>query len=193
MCIIKVKKLQCNTMQGMIFDTKLINLYDERQNLDISIFIISVISFVFLLGKKVIIILDAEVLRPGSEVGQKMGNPIAINADGSVNENDQRNAQQAGKRTGDDQVSGQPASKKPLQQMNNKPSMLQDSSQLFSGRNNTGSPGSSLGTVYPIVSLTPYQNKWTIKVILLNTHIFTQYGFIRLSSVTVIKNSKRRY
>ena len=136
----------------------------------LSIFIISVISFVFLLGKKVIIILDAEVLRPGSEVGQKMGNPIAINADGSVNENDQKAAQQAGKRTGDDQVSGQPASKKPLQQMNNKPSMLQDSSQMFGGRNNTGSvassgSGSSLGTVYPIVSLTPYQNKWTIKVI----------------------------
>jgi len=132
MCIIKVKKLQCNTMQG----------------------------------KKVIIILDAEVLRPGSEVGQKMGNPIAINADGSVNENDQRNAQQAGKRTGDDQVSGQPASKKPLQQMNNKPSMLQEPSPMYAGRNNTVSSsgsGSSLGTVYPIVSLTPYQNKWTIK------------------------------
>ena len=136
----------------------------------LSIFIISVISFVFLLGKKVIIILDAEVLRPGSEVGQKMGNPIAINADGSVNENDQKAAQQAGKRTGDDQVSGQPTSKKPLQQMNNKPSMLQEPSPMYAGRNNTVSSsgsGSSLGTVYPIVSLTPYQNKWTIKVILI--------------------------
>merc|ERR1711971_1439554 len=38
-CVIKVKRLQCNTMQG----------------------------------KKVIIILDMEVLRPGSQVGQKIG------------------------------------------------------------------------------------------------------------------------
>jgi len=129
-CVVKVKRLQCNTMQG----------------------------------KKVIIILEMEILRPGSQVGQKIGSPVAINADGTVNENDQKAAQQAGKRTGDEQT-GQPVSKKPLQQMDNKPSMLQDPTQLFNSRNNTASsaPPSALGTVYPIVSLTPYQNKWTIK------------------------------
>ena len=62
-------------------------------------------------GKMVIIVLDAEVLRPGSEVGQKIGNPIAINADGSVDENYQKAVRPAGKRTRDDQVS-----KKPLQE-----------------------------------------------------------------------------
>ena len=44
----------------------------------------------FLLGQKVITILDAEVLRPGSQVGNPIGNPIAINSDGSVNEADRK-------------------------------------------------------------------------------------------------------
>merc|ERR1719507_2929920 len=37
--------------------------------------------------------------------------------------------------------------------------MLQNPSDMYS----SGNKISSLGTVYPIVSLTPYQNKWTIK------------------------------
>ena len=102
-------------------------------------------------GKKVIIILDVDVLRSGSQVGQKIGTPIPINADGSVNENDRQAAQKAGKRTGDQGVE-QPAAKKPLQQQsNNRPSLLQD-------------PNVGHFNVYPIASLTPYQNKWTIKV-----------------------------
>ena len=103
------------------------------------------------------------------KVGQKIGTPIAIAADGTVSENDQKVAQQAGKRTGDDQINGQPVAKKPLQQTNNKPSMLQDPSSMFASKNNSsGNSAAALGTVYPIVSLTPYQNKWTIKV----SHIY---------------------
>jgi len=120
--IIRVNKLQCNTMQG----------------------------------KKVIIILGADVIRSGSQVGQRLGTPVAINADGTVNENDRKMAVQAGKRSGDDQAQGQPTAKKPLQESNNKvSSMLTDPNQ--SAGSYTG------GTVYPIASLTPYQNKWTIK------------------------------
>ena len=105
------------------------------------------------------------------KVGQKIGTPIAIAADGTVSENDQKVAQQAGKRTGDDQINGQPVAKKPLQQTNNKPSMLQDPSSMFPSKNNSsGNSAAALGTVYPIVSLTPYQNKWTIKV----SHIYQQ-------------------
>ena len=84
--IIRVNKLQCNTMQG----------------------------------KKVIIILGADVIRSGSQVGQRLGTPVAINADGTVNENDRKMAVQAGKRSGDDQAQGQPTAKKPLQESNNK-------------------------------------------------------------------------
>ena len=104
------------------------------------------------------------------QVGQKIGTPIAIAADGTVSENDQKVAQQAGKRTGDDQINGQPVAKKPLQQTNNKPSMLQDPSSMYSKNNSSGNSAAGLGTVYPIVSLTPYQNKWTIKV----SHIYQQ-------------------
>lgn len=68
-------------------------------------------------GKKVIIILDAELLRPGSQVGQKIGTPVAIAADGSVAENDMKMAKQAGKRSGDENPEA-PVAKKPLQQNN---------------------------------------------------------------------------
>ena len=118
--IIRVNKLQCNTMQG----------------------------------KKVIIILGADVIRSGSQVGQRLGTPVAINADGTVSENDRKMAVQAGKRSGDDQAAGQPIAKKPLQESNSKvSSMLNDPTPA----------GYTGGTVYPIASLTPYQNKWTIK------------------------------
>ena len=56
--IIRVNKLQCNTMQG----------------------------------KKVIIIMGADVVRSGSQVGQRLGTPVAINAAGTVSEYD-RNSQ----------------------------------------------------------------------------------------------------
>lgn len=70
-------------------------------------------------GKKVIIILEAEVLRPGSQVGQKIGSPVPIAADGSVAENDMKMAKQAGKRSGDeDHKQEAPVAKKPLQQNN---------------------------------------------------------------------------
>ena len=39
---------------------------------------------------KIIVILKAEVLRRGSQVGQKIGNPIAINLDGSVKDEDRK-------------------------------------------------------------------------------------------------------
>ena len=58
--IFKVKKHQCNNMQG----------------------------------KKVIIVLDLEVLQEGSEVGAKLGSPTPISADGTVpnQESDQNRA-----------------------------------------------------------------------------------------------------
>merc|ERR1711923_288093 len=40
-----------------------------------------------------------EILRPGSQVSQKIGRPFAINANGSVSENDQKAIRHAGKLT----------------------------------------------------------------------------------------------
>ena len=85
-CIFKVKKYQCNNMQG----------------------------------KKVIIILDLEVLQEGSEVGEKLGSPVAIAADGtvqtqSVDQNRTPNLPNNGdhKRVAQNEPAGSPATKRP--------------------------------------------------------------------------------
>ena len=38
-------------------------------------------------GKKVIIILELDILRSGAQVGQKIGTPVPIQQDGTVNKN----------------------------------------------------------------------------------------------------------
>ena len=69
-------------------------------------------------GKKVIIILELDILRSGAQVGQKIGSPVPIQQDGSVNENDKKESmKQARKSTEDESNDGQPASKKPFQQV----------------------------------------------------------------------------
>jgi len=119
--VVKVKKLQCNNMQG----------------------------------KKVIILLELEVLQSGKDVGGKIDTPISINPDGTIppgsgdeNKRPTNNAPQSvgtpNKRSSSEAPVGQPAAKK---------SMF-DSSV---GSNLTSS------NIFPIASLTPYQNKWTIK------------------------------
>jgi len=107
-------------------------------------------------GKKVIIILELDILRSGAQVGQKIGSPVPIQQDGTINENDkkaQESMKKARKSTEDESNDGQPASKKPFQQVTNRPSMLQSPTQRTGGATN----------VFPIAALTPYQNKWTIK------------------------------
>jgi len=105
-------------------------------------------------GKKVIIILELDILRSGAQVGQKIGTPVPIQQDGSVNENDRKESmKRARKSTEDESNNGQPASKKPFQQVTNRPSMLQSPTPRTGGTTN----------VFPIAALTPYQNKWTIK------------------------------
>ena len=69
-------------------------------------------------GKKAIIIRELDILRSGAEVGQKIGTPVPIQQDGSVNENDRKESmKQARKSTEDESNNGQPASKKPFQQV----------------------------------------------------------------------------
>ena len=71
-------------------------------------------------GKKVIIILELDILRSGAQVGQKIGSPVPIQQDGTINENDkkaQESMKKARKSTEDESNDGQPASKKPFQQV----------------------------------------------------------------------------
>lgn len=74
------------------------------------------IILVFFQGKKVIVILELDVLTPGSEVGQKIGQPVTINADGTVNsENLPKQQQPTGLKRNSSEPKDEPPMKKPLQ------------------------------------------------------------------------------
>jgi len=106
-------------------------------------------------GKKVIIVLDLEILQEGSEVGEKVGSPIAMSSDGTVpnQTDDQNRAPNVPSSNGDSKKRGRyEASPGPAQK---RPSIL-DRPPMGQG-NLAGQP------IFPIASLTPYQNKWTIK------------------------------
>eukprot|EP00096_Caligus_rogercresseyi_P011103 TRINITY_DN4278_c0_g1_i1.p1 TRINITY_DN4278_c0_g1~~TRINITY_DN4278_c0_g1_i1.p1 ORF type:complete len:658 (-),score=261.21 TRINITY_DN4278_c0_g1_i1:112-2004(-) len=111
-------------------------------------------------GKKVIILLDIDVITPGAQVGEKIGSPRAINPDGTINEkpggsssttsvNQKRHGDEAG-------LGGPPPPKKaPLAQQNPPRSSILDPRPVLGS--------SSSISAMPIQSLTPYQNKWTIQ------------------------------
>ena len=110
-------------------------------------------------GKKVIILLEIEVLKPGSEVGRKIGDPLQIGADGTVSGNPAAKAANAGaqKRPADSDLSNAPK-RSPLATSNGQ------RSSILEPRSTIGSSSDlSQSAVYPINSLTPYNNKWTIK------------------------------
>lgn len=113
-------------------------------------------------NKKVIILLDVDVLDAGAEVGKRLGEPVQINADGTVSQNAKAPAPAgANKRPASEDLSAPSAKRSPLAANENKPR-----SSILNPRSNVGaSPGidPSSVNVYPIASLTPYQNKWTIK------------------------------
>ena len=111
-------------------------------------------------GKRVVILLEIEVLTPGSEVKAKIGDPTTINPDGSV-----ANAPApAVKRAADNAPASTPPPKRsPLTSPNNQ---NQPRSSILNPRQSAGAGSTtdpSQLSVHPIASLTPYQNKWTIK------------------------------
>lgn len=112
-------------------------------------------------GKKVIILLDLEILKAGSEVGKKIGDPAQIGADGTVSGNPAAKATNPGaqKRPADSDLGNAPK-RSPLASSNGqRSSILEPRSSIGAGA------GSDLSqsACYPISSLTPYNNKWTIK------------------------------
>ena len=67
--VIKVKKLVCNQMANQVlfsFPHKTLLILNNNQ------------------GKRVVIVLDLEVLQKGEMVGKKIGNPVTIGSDGKV-------------------------------------------------------------------------------------------------------------
>ena len=110
-------------------------------------------------GKKVIILLDLEILKLGSEVGRKIGDPVQIGADGTVSGNPAAKANNPGaqKRPADSDLSNAPK-RSPLATSNGQ------RSSILEPRGSSGASSDlSQQSVYPIASLTPYNNKWTIK------------------------------
>ncbi|XP_040583341.1 replication protein A 70 kDa DNA-binding subunit [Lepeophtheirus salmonis] len=113
-------------------------------------------------GKKVIILLDIDISTPGAEIGEKLGNPRAINPDGTVNEKPSSSGGNSSssnqKRYGDDAGLNAPPSKKtPLAPQNPPRSSILDPRPVI------GSSSTPSTNIMPINSLTPYQNKWTIQ------------------------------
>jgi len=105
--------------------------------------------------KRVIIVLDFEVVTPGAAVGHKIGSPIQIGSDGSVppmpnNQNSNPNAG-AAKRPAPTAGGGPPVKTTPVS--------YQPQRSVLASRPGVGP--TTLTT--PIASITPYQNKWTIK------------------------------
>ncbi|KAM4700557.1 replication protein A 70 kDa DNA-binding subunit [Discoglossus pictus] len=100
-------------------------------------------------GRRVIIVMDMEVLKPADAVMGKIGNPVPYN---------------------DGQAPPQPAAPAPAPppskpQNNPAPptSMNRGISKAFGGGGVFNTPGGSQSKVVPIASLNPYQSKWTIR------------------------------
>ena len=120
-------------------------------------------------SKRVIIVLDFDVMHPGAEVGYKIGSPVAMGSDGSVpntnNQNTNPNAGAANNQNANPNAGA--AVKRPAGPVGGQPpikttpaSYQPQQRSVLSSRPGVGNTG-ILTT--PIASITPYQNKWTIK------------------------------
>jgi len=111
-------------------------------------------------SKRVVVILELEIVTPGSQIGSKIGNPQQIGADGKIpspatNQNTNPNAGAAGLKRPAAATNESDRDQPPVKSTNSQArSVLTPRNQASS---NTGAQ------VTPIASITPYQNKWTIK------------------------------
>ena len=103
--------------------------------------------------RRVVVILEVEILAPGDQVGAKLGNPVQINSDGKIPEgpaSQNSNAVLSLKRAAGPGGAEQPPVKTAPGQVR---TVLAPRSAASSESYN----------VQPINTITPYQNKWTIK------------------------------
>ncbi|XP_068126178.1 replication protein A 70 kDa DNA-binding subunit [Hyperolius riggenbachi] len=101
-------------------------------------------------GRRVVIVMEMEVLKPADSVSGKIGNPQPYN-----------DGQAAPQQAAPTQAVAPPPVSKPVQ--NSAPPPNRGISKTFGGGNTFGTPGGSQAKVVPIASLNPYQSKWTIR------------------------------
>nr|AAH70559.1 LOC397937 protein [Xenopus laevis] len=100
-------------------------------------------------GRRVIIVMELDVLKSADLVMGKIGNPQPYN-DGQP-----QPAAPA--------PASAPAPSKPQNNSAPPPSMNRGTSKLFGGGSLLNTPGGSQSKVVPIASLNPYQSKWTVR------------------------------
>lgn len=101
-------------------------------------------------SKKILIILDLDVVKSGEEVGGKIGEPVTYDPAKNMGAANRPAPMEQKERTLPPSVTGGNAQRNPLAQRN-PPNVGASPSVTPSG-----------GSVHPIASLTPYQNRWTI-------------------------------
>ena len=94
--------------------------------------------------------------------------PFQIQADGTVNDQNpvpvSNSGPQSAKRSAGEDIGAPQAKRSPLASHENRPGLLSSSSSVPSApASNSSTVDTSSLNVFPIASLTPYQNKWTIK------------------------------
>lgn len=105
-------------------------------------------------GKRVLIILELTVLNAGSQVGKKIGSPVVYTEASGSSSSENR----------------QQVTNKAPPKVESKPAYTKDSSgsggetSVGTGGNNAANQSFSTGFTCPISALSPYQNKWVIKV-----------------------------
>ncbi|KAM5215481.1 replication protein A 70 kDa DNA-binding subunit [Hipposideros larvatus] len=150
-----------NTLSSFMLATQLNALVESEQLssnciCQINRFIVNTLKD----GRRVVILMELEVLKSAELVGLKIGNPVAYN---------EGHGQQQQVVPSPVSAASPPTSKP--QQQNGSPGMGSTASKdygaakIFGKAGGTGLVNSSGGTqakVVPIASLTPYQSKWTI-------------------------------
>ncbi|XP_031823656.1 replication protein A 70 kDa DNA-binding subunit [Sarcophilus harrisii] len=150
-----------NTVSSFMLATQL-NVLVEEERLSsncicqVNRYIVNTLKF----GRKVVILMDLEVLQSADEVGGKIGNPVPYN--------EGQGQQQAAPAPAPGPAAN-PVATKPQQQngssgLGSTATKSYGVSKTFGkvGSTNLSTPGGSQLKVVPIASLNPYQSKWTI-------------------------------
>ncbi|XP_029834399.3 replication protein A 70 kDa DNA-binding subunit [Ixodes scapularis] len=108
--------------------------------------------------KKILIILELTVIANGADVGSKLGNPVMPSSTGAAAPSDGDGASNRTPASSEFAASVKPPGGAQFPTRNTQPAPMQSSF-----RSNGGPTSGGDVVVLPICSLTPYQNKWTIR------------------------------